>query len=367
MIRMIFFLIWNRKSCEFNKFLLYFCIMKRLSVLILSLLLLFAGCGDGMQYIQVTGLAQGGQYVVTCKIPDKTRAEALKRAIDDTLSAIDWTLSGYNSGSLVTQINSGRRPALNDIFVDVFNISKNIWRQSDGAFDPSCAPLFDIWGFGFTMEEMPDDDAVAHAMTLVGMDRYSIVEGSDGNKYLDMPVGGKINFNAIAQGYTCDAVARVLDSFGCPDYLVSIGGEIVCKGLSARGDAWNVWIDRPEDGNHVSGALKQDVISVTNCGLVTSGNYRKYYVVDGQKYSHTIDPRTGRPVTHNLLSATVLAEDSATADALATAMMVLGLEKAKLMVASWGGNPSRGAYLVYGEQDDMKVWHTPGLVLESGN
>ena len=341
--------------------------MKRLSVLIISLLLFFAGCGNRKEYVQVTGLAQGGQYQVTCSLTDKSRAADIKKAIDDTLSAIDWTLSGYNSGSLLTQINKGKNPPLNDIFVDVFSISKKIWRQTGGAFDPSCAPLFDIWGFGFTMEEMPSDAAVDSAKALVGMDRYSIVEGSDGERYLEMPAGGKINFNAIAQGYSCDAVASVLEGFGSQDYLVSVGGEIVCKGLSARGDAWHVWIDRPEDGNHVSGALKQDIISVTDCGLVTSGNYRKYYVVDGQKYSHTIDPRTGRPVTHNLLSATVLAEDSATADALATAMMVLGLEKAQLMIASWGGNPSRGAYLVYGDQENMRVWHTPGLVLESGN
>ena len=341
--------------------------MKRLSVLIISLLLLLAGCVSDMEYIQVTGLAQGGQYVVTCKVPVKSRAEAIKKAIDDTLSAIDWSLSGYNHASLLTRVNQGKNPPLDDIFVDVFNISKRVWRMSDGAFDPSCAPLFDIWGFGFTMDEMPSDAAVDSAKALVGMDRYSIVEKADGNRYLEMPPGGKINFNAIAQGYSCDAVARVLENFGSTDYLVSIGGEIVCKGRSARGDDWRVWIDRPEDGNHVSGALKQDVISVTDCGLVTSGNYRKYYIVDGKKYSHTIDPRTGRPVTHNLLSATVIAEDSSTADALATAMMVLGLEKAQLLIASWGGNPSRGAYLVYGDQDDMKVWHTPGLVLESGN
>ena len=340
--------------------------MKRLSVLIISLLLFFAGCGDDMQYIQVTGLAQGGQYVVTCKVPVKSDATAIKKAINDTLSAIDWSLSGYNHASLLTQVNQGRNPPLDDIFVDVFNISKRIWRQTDGAFDPTCAPLFDIWGFGFTTNDMPSAAAVDSAKALVGMDRYSIVEAKNGNRYLEMPPGGKINFNAIAQGYSCDAAARVLENFGSTDYLVSIGGEIVCKGHSARGDDWRVWIDRPEDGNYVSGALKQDVISVTDCGLVTSGNYRKFYVVDGQKYSHTIDPRTGRPVTHNLLSATVLAEDSATADALATAMMVMGLERAQQVVASWQENPYRGAYLVYGDQDDMKVWHTPGLILESG-
>ena len=341
--------------------------MRRLSVLIAAVLLLLAGCDRGPQYIQFAGLAQGGQYAVTCELPDKSRADELKKAVEDTLSAIDWSLSGYNKGSLLTKINNGENPPLDDIFVDIFTLSQKIWRQTGGAFDPSCAPLFDLWGFGFTNGKMPSEAAVDSAMALVGMDRYSIVDGADGRRYLDMPAGGKINFNAIAQGYSCDVVARVLENYGSANYLVSIGGEILCKGRSARGDDWRVWIDRPADGNNDSGVLKQDVISISDCGLVTSGNYRKFYVVDGQKYSHTIDPRTGRPVTHNLLSATVLAEDSATADALATAMMVQGLEKSQLMVASWGANPRRGAYLVYGEQNDMKVWHTAGLKLESGN
>lgn len=341
--------------------------MRRLSALIAAVLLLAAGCGRTPQFIRISGFAQGGEYQVTCQIPDGRRAEALKKAVDDTLSAIDWSLSGYNKGSLITKINNGENPPLDDIFVDIFNLSMKIWRQSAGAFDPSCAPLFDLWGFGFTNGRMPSDAAIDSAMALVGMDRYSIREDASGLRYLDRPAGGKINFNAIAQGYSCDVVARVLEDFGCQNYMVSLGGELVCKGCSARGDEWRVWIDRPEDGNNDSGLLKQDVISVTDCGLVTSGNYRKFYVVDGKKYSHTIDPRSGRPVTHNLLSATVLADDSATADALATAMMVVGLERSQLMVASWQENPYRGAYLVYGDQDDMKVWHTPGLKLESGN
>ena len=341
--------------------------MRTITPLIVAIALIAAGCGRTPQYIRFSGIAQGGEYSVTCRMADPRQAEELKQAVDDTLSAIDWSVSGYNKGSLITRVNNGENPPLDDIFVDLVQISKRLWRQSDGAFDPSCAPLFDLWGFGFTNGKMPTDEQVAQAMTLVGMDRYWIEEQPDGTRYLAMPTGGKINFNAIAQGYSCDAVARVLEGFGCEDYLVAIGGEIVCKGRSSRGDDWRVWIDRPADGNNVSGEMKQDVISITDCGLVTSGNYRKFYVVDGKKYSHTIDPITGRPVTHNLLSATVIAEDSATADALATAMMVLGVERSQQLVASWGGNPARGAYLVYGDQDDMKVWHTPGLKLESGD
>lgn len=327
--------------------------------------MLAAGCGPKQQYIQFSGYAQGGQYFVTCSVPAVSRADLIKKAVDDTLSAIDWSLSGYNKGSLLTRVNNGENPPLDDIFVDMFNISRRIWEQTGGAFDPSAAPLFDLWGFGFTDGRLPSQAAIDSAMALTGMDRYSIVTEADGSRHLEMPAGGKLNFNAIAQGYSCDVVAAVLEACGSADYMVSLGGELVCKGRSARGDDWRVWIDKPQDGNNDSGALKQDVISATDCGLVTSGNYRKFYIVDGQKYSHTIDPRTGRPVTHSLQCATVLADDGATADALATALMVMGPEEAKVMAAGWRQGADRGVYLVFGPQDAMEVWHTPGLKLES--
>ena len=340
--------------------------MKFLRASILASLLLLAGCGPRQTYIQISGYAQGGPYYVTCSLNDAARAEGLKKAIDDTLSAIDWSVSGYNKGSLLTKVNNGENPPLDSIFIDLMNLSRRLWRETDGAFDVTGAPLFDLWGFGFKEGRMPSQQAIDSAMAVVGMDRYSMVEGADGQTYLQMPEGGKVNFNAIAQGYSCDVVASVLDGWGSENYMISLGGELVCKGLSARGDQWRVWIDRPEDGNNESGALKQDVITITDCSLVTSGNYRKFYIVDGQKYSHTIDPSTGRPVTHDLLSATVLAEDGATADALATALMVAGPEKGRKMAADWQSR-GRGVYLVFGTQEDMKVWHTPGLKLESEN
>ena len=338
--------------------------MKFLRAFVLTALLLASGCGNRQVYVKLTGFAQGGPYYVTCSIGSTSRAEELKTAIDGTLSAIDWSVSGYNKESILTKVNNGENPPLDSIFIDLMNLSRRLNAETGGAFDVSCAPLFDIWGFGFKEGRMPSQTAIDSAMAVVGMDKYRLVQGADGKTYLEMPAGGKLNFNAIAQGYSCDAVARVLDSFGCENYMVSIGGELVCKGVSARGDDWRVWIDRPEDGNMESGAKKQDVISISDCSLVTSGNYRKFYVVDGQKYSHTIDPATGRPVTHDLLSATVLAEDGATADALATALMVLGPEKGRKLAADWTAR-GRGVYLVYGSQDSMKVWHTPGLKLES--
>ena len=160
-------------------------------------------------------------------------------------------------------------------------------------------------------------------------------------------------------------VAHILDSYGCRNYIIELGGEIVCKGQREQGGPWRIWIDKPEDGNNVSGALKQDVVSISDCGLVTSGNYRKFYVEDGRKYSHTVDPVSGMPVKHSLLSATVIARDGATADAYATWFMVIGTEEAKQVISSRLAGEGIEAYLVYGDQDDMKVWHTPGLLLDS--
>ncbi len=339
----------------------------RLGALLLAALAL-AGCSGEQKYVQISGYAQGGEYYVTCSIPSQRQFEPLKKAINDTLSAIDWSVSGYNSGSLITRINSGERAPLDSIFIDLFEMSRRFYRESGGAVDVTCGPLFDLWGFGFRESRMPSQSAVDSAMALTGIERFWIETDPDGKSYLNMPEGGSINFNAIAQGYSCDAVAAVLEKFGSLNYMVSLGGELVCKGQSARGGKWRVWIDRPEDGNMQPGALKQDIISVTDCGLVTSGNYRKYYIVDGQKYAHTIDPTIGRPVSHDLLSATVVAEDSATADAMATAMMVLGPEKGRALAEKWMADPAmhRGVYLVYGTQEKMLAWHTPGLELESG-
>ena len=328
--------------------------MKYLRILTLAVLLLAAGCRPSASYVRLTGYAQGGPWYVTCSLPAGGDAEAVKKAIDDTLSVIDWSVSGYNKGSLLTHLNDGERLPLDATFIDLFNISRRIWAQTGGAFDPSCAPLFDLWGFGFTEGKMPSQQAIDSALAVVGMDRYAIYE-EGGQSYLRRPEGGKLNFNAIAQGYSCDVVAAVLRGYGVENYMVSIGGELVCKGLSARGDLWRVWIDRPEDGNMEEGRDLQAILEVTDCGIVTSGNYRKFYVEDGQKFAHTIDPTTGRPVSHNLLSATVVAKDAATADAYATWMMVVGLDRARAILA---GRPDLEALLVYDQNGTMATFQT---------
>ena len=340
--------------------------MKR-TLLALMLLLSVCACSTD-RYVTIEGFAQGGTYSVKCSLSGTAMRQDVKDAVDSVLLRIDNSISGYNKGSILSRVNNGERVPLDDIFIDIFNISKEIWSKSGGAFDPSAGPLFDLWGFGFA-----DSTATAEQKALlaagmkeyIGMDLFSFEVTPEGTFLVKADERCRLNFNAIAQGYSCDLVARVLESFGSSNYIIELGGEIVCKGQREQGGPWRIWIDKPQDGNNVSGALKQDVVSISDCGLVTSGNYRKFYVEDGQKYSHTVDPVSGAPVRHSLLSATVVACDGATADAYATWFMVIGTDAARQVISTQLASEGVEAYLVYGDQDDMRVWHTPGLRLDS--
>jgi thiamine biosynthesis lipoprotein len=335
----------------------------------LTLLLLLSVCACSTdRYVTIEGFAQGGTYSVKCSLSSRINRQEVKDAIDSVLLDIDNSISGYNKGSILSRVNAGERVALDSVFIEIFNISRAIWEKSGGAFDPSAGPLFDLWGFGFADSTVTTSQKVEMAAGMkeyIGMDRFSIEETPQGTFLTRADERCRLNFNAIAQGYSCDVVARVLDSYGSDNYIIELGGEIVCKGEREQGGPWRIWIDKPEDGNIVSGALKQDVVSISDCGLVTSGNYRKFYVEDGQKYSHTVDPLSGTPVKHSLLSATVVAADGATADAYATWFMVIGTEAARQVISTQLADEHIEAYLVYGDQEDMKVWHTPGLILDS--
>ena len=335
-----------------------------------------ASCAD-RRYYQVTGYAQGGTYSVKYRgasvAPERVRA-----LTDSLLREIDFTLSGYNKNSLLSRLNRGDSVVLTPMFAEIYRLSYEMWQLSGGAFDVACGPLFDIWGFGFTHGEMPSDSDIARTLASCGMSRLvgpdvvdSLVRAglSVTSKSLipdpigDLPV---LNFNAIAQGYSSDLVFNMLRGLGVTDMLVDIG-EIRCCGLNPLGKGWSVGIDNPVDGNDKPG---EDIRQVWTSdggdyGVVTSGNYRKFYIRDGHKYSHTIDPRTGRPVEHNLLSATVIAPGNvawnsscdsntrsssrgssfaaAEADALATVFMVIGLDASREFLET---RPDLEAYLI---------------------
>lgn len=290
-----------------------------LKFLPILLLLIAVGCGRD-NYVAITGYAQGGMYSVKVNLKGMDlRKETLRDSVEAFLTLIDTTFSGYNRNSILSRRNAGDDVAVNAPFRELLALSEGFQEKSEGAFNVYAAPVFDAWGFGFTPDSLPPAPKIREALEATSRRE-------------------KLNFNAIAQGYTSDFIARFLRRHGAEDYLVDIG-EISCRGLNPSRKGWSIGIDTPVDGNNIPGASLSGVWTSDGgeYGLVTSGNYRKFYIRDGKKYAHTIDPRTGYPVEHNLLCATVLAPDATTADALATWFMVVGFENARDIVEDTPG------------------------------
>lgn len=312
-----------------------------------SAVLLGALCScEDKNYYQVSGYAQGGVYSVKYRgagIPPVK----VKSQIDSILNVIDCTLSGYNKASELSRFNAGDSIILSPMFAQIYEQSYHLWEQTGGAFDAAGGPLFNIWGFGFTKGDMPDDALVQSTLQNCGTARLKSpeeIKKLTGTKLCNsdfLKISGtapQLNFNAIAQGYSCDVIAAHLRSLGVTDMLVDIG-EIYCCGLNPAGKGWGIGIDNPADGNDAPGQDIREKFDSQgrSLGIVTSGNYRKFYIRDGRKYSHTIDPRTGYPVNHNLLSATVLAPTASEADALATFFMVIGDTESRNYINSHPG------------------------------
>ena len=335
--------------------------------------LLFTACTQQDRYITITGFAQGGTYSVKMNLKDvSVKPEEIRDSIDAILVNIDNSLSGYNKKSLLSRFNTGEAIEPDSLFLDIYSHAYRIYEETDGAVDVAAGPLFDLWGFGFSEGEMPSDAGVAQVREGSGMgrlveDMWSAVDERGtingyallGNGTEELP---QLNYNAIAQGYSCDVVARYLYSIGVRDMLVDIG-EIFCDGVNPSGQPWSLGIDKPVDGNQELGAEIQGIFRAPAGphGIVTSGNYRKYYVKDGKKYAHTIDPRTGYPAEHNLLSATIVASDATMADAYATYCMVIGLEESIDFLES---RPDLEGCLIYDSGDGFKTWCSSGFVLE---
>ena len=303
------------------------------------MLLLACACTGG-KYETFSGYAQGGTYRVKVNMQGvRVSPETVAAAIDSLLEAIDFSISGYNRNSLLSKRNAGEEIVPDRYFSELLELSEKYKELSGGAFDVYSGPLFDLWGFGFTSDSLPSDEAIEKALA-------------------DCKAGKILNFNAIAQGYSCDIVAEYLYSIGVKDMLVDIG-EIFCDGRSPSGKGWSIGVDNPVDGNDSPGSDLRGIWRSNGAaqGIVTSGNYRKFYVKDGKKYAHTIDPRSGRPVEHGLLSASVVAPTAAEADALATACMVLGPQGARELVEALDGVE---AYLIFADG----VWTSEGFNLE---
>ena len=295
------------------------------------LVVMCCSCGR-TGYIQVSGFAQGGRYSVKYSARGvSVGAQEVKDSIEALLFEIDTSLSGYNPKSQLSRFNAGEKIRPGRMFLRMYSIGYELWERSGGALDFAAGPLYDAWGFGFKSGSVPTAVQVDSLLGICGMKRLPReLPLRDG--WLDPALMGfpRLNYNAVAQGYSCDVIASYLYSIGVKDMLVDIG-EIWCDGVNPSGRPWTVGIDKPVDGAGEDAELLESVWTSGGQprGIVTSGNYRKFYVRDGRKYAHTVNPISGYPVDHNLLSATVASsKGAADADALATWCMVLGPEGA---------------------------------------
>ena len=279
----------------------------------------------------------------------------LSQSIKNELMKVDRSLSPFNEHSVITAVNNNQEVVLDNMFQEVFQKAMTISRETDGAFDITVAPLVNAWGFGFKNGTQPDRRQVDSLREMIGYEKLSLVNGKVQKKDPRM----MLDCSAIAKGYGTDMVARLLKERGVQNYMVEIGGEIVTKGVNAQRVPWKIGVTKPDDDSLSIGNELQTILNVTDKAMATSGNYRRFYYKGGKRFAHTIDPKTGYPVQHNILSATVLADDCATADAYATSFMVMGMEGAKRVLER---HPELMAYLIYDDGHGKNaVWFSPSL------
>ncbi len=296
------------------------------------------------------GMVFGTVYHITYQ-----SSKSLQKDIEAELAKVDASLSPFNERSIITAVNENRDTVVNKMFSDVFALAMKISDSTNGAFDITVAPLVNAWGFGFKGGAMPTHHQVDSLKALVGYHKVSLTNGrvskTDPRIMLDC--------SSIAKGYGCDVVAKFLSAKGIDNYMVEIGGEIVTRGISEKRLPWKIGVTKPTDDSLNVNQEIQTIINVTDKAMATSGNYRNFYYKNGRKYAHTIDPSTGYPVQHNILSSTVIADDCATADAYATAFMVMGLDKAKTILSR---HPELLAYFILASDDGTnKVWFSPSM------
>jgi thiamine biosynthesis lipoprotein len=311
-------------------------IMKNILIIVIFITL-FASCEKSPKKIQFGGEIQGTYYKV---IYFDSQSRNFHKEIDSLLHRFDLTASLWVENSLINRINENDKSVvLNKDFIRLFELSKKIHQQTDGTFNPAIGAIVNVWGFGAKGKVKPDSTLIDSLLLISDFESVSLDEN---NQIVKEIAELQFDFNAIAQGYSVDLVGEFLLSKGIKSYLIDIGGELLAKGHKPDQQLWSVGIESPNENSQYGDEL-QTIIQLENKAIATSGSYRKFYVEDGIKYSHTIDPKTGYPVTHNLLSATVIAKDCATADALATALMVMGTEGA---VAFSEANPEYSVYLI---------------------
>lgn len=301
-------------------------------------------------YQHNSGFIFGTSYNITYQCDADHKAD-----IEKVLAEVDGSLSPFNDTSVITHVNRNEPVVLDKLFLDVFSLAQKINADTEGAFDITVAPLVNAWGFGFKNGTSPDAKAIDSLRQIVGFQKVRLEDA----KVVKDDARVMLDCSAIAKGYGVDVVANRLRELGVKNFMVEIGGEIVTSGVNPERMPWRIGVTKPTDDSLSVNNELQTVINVTDKAMATSGNYRNFYYKGGRKYAHTIDPKTGYPVQHSILSATVITDDCATADAYATSFMVLGLEKAKKVLER---HPEMMAYFIYSDDKGQnQVWVSPSL------
>ena len=312
---------------------------------------------QNMPYQKCSGAIFGTIYNITYQYDEDLQQELVAE-----MDKVDEALSMFNEKSVIAHVNKGEhnipKTETGKMFLEVYRMAMEVSKETDGAFDITVAPLVNAWGFGFKHDEMPTDAQVDSILQFVGYDKvsYFTERGGEGISKRDPRI--MLDCSAIAKGYGADVVARLLSAKGVKNYCVEIGGEIVTSGISPKRVPWKIGVTKPSEPDQADSGQLQAVLNVTDRAMATSGNYRNFYYKGGRRYAHTIDPKTGRPVQHNILSATVLADQCALADAYATSFMVMGFERARQLLDK---HPELMAYLIYDDNGKMGVWYSPTL------
>lgn len=334
-----------------KKLFKYIYIMR--DALLAILILVSTGCGTNGNdtYTTIDGFAQGTTFRITYLDPQgRDLSGEFAQFFDD----FDNSLSIYNPSSIVSRLNDNDTTATpDDLFIECFNLSQSVSLKSGGLFDVTLRPLISAYGFGGEdSHKLLSQKQIDSMLQFVGYDKVRI----DGNRLIKKDSRTELDFNAIAKGYSVDLLGSLLDSLNIENYLVEVGGEIVTKGKNSKAVDWTIAIDTPYEGNFTPGKDTKATLMMSGAGLATSGNYRKFAINDqGEKVVHTVDPRSGKPAVHTLLSATIVAPTCAIADGFATACMVAGLDGAQKIVAE---NPELEALFIYAEGDQMLIYAT---------
>ena len=313
------------------------------------ILFFFSDCNN-KEYQHIEGATQGTTYHIIYN-----NDEMFKPQIDTLLNNFELSLSSFNPNSIISKINNNIEIEIDEYFKTVFNKALEVSKATDGMFDITVAPLVEAYGFYSSEMSNIDKKTKDSLLQFVGYEKVRL----ENNKIIKNNPKIKIDCNALAQGYTVDVVAYFLEEKGCRNYMIEIGGEILVKGKNEFGNKWRVGIDKPfEQGDEINREI-QIILEIENKAIATSGNYRKFYIEDGIKYSHSINPKTGVPIKHNLLSVTILANDCMTADAYATACMVIGLEKAKKLIENH--QELEGYFIFSDDKGDFQEYFTEGF------